>query len=83
MLEYNYMRKDQTYHLKNSLKGNKTLSLRETKMLTLLAVGHTNREIAEKFGISLHTVTTHIYNIFKKINAPNRLQATLWAAKYL
>ena len=83
MLEYNYMKKDKSYHLKNSLKDNTILSLRETKMLTLLAVGHTNREIAEKFGISLHMVTTHMYNIFKKINAPNRLQATLWAAKNL
>jgi DNA-binding CsgD family transcriptional regulator len=83
MLEYDYMKKDQTYPLENSLKGNKILSLRETKMLTLLAVGHTNREIAEKFDISLHTVTTHIYNIFQKINAPNRLQAALWAAKNL
>ena len=66
MLEYNYMKKDQTYHLKNRLKGNKILSARQTEILTLLAVGHTNREIAEQFGISLHTVKTHLYRALHK-----------------
>ena len=56
------------------------LTRRETEILAMVAVGAKNEEIAEKLCISPHTVKTHIYNIFKKIDVPNRLQAALWAA---
>ncbi len=59
------------------------LTPRESEILARLAVGATNGEIAEKFYISSHTVKTHLYNIYKKIDVPNRFQATLWAAKHL
>jgi LuxR family transcriptional regulator of csgAB operon len=59
------------------------LTPREIEILSLVALGAKNEEIAEKLFISSNTVKTHIYNIFKKINVPNRLQAALWAAKNL
>jgi LuxR family transcriptional regulator of csgAB operon len=62
---------------------NKILTNREIEILTIIAAGETNESIADKLCISSHTVKTHIYNIFKKINVPNRLQAALWAAKNL
>jgi DNA-binding NarL/FixJ family response regulator len=59
------------------------LTTREIEILGLIAVGASNAEMADKLFISLHTVKTHVYNIFKKINATNRLQAALWAANNL
>jgi len=59
------------------------LTSRETEILAMVAVGIKNEEIADRLCISPHTVKTHIYNIFKKISVPNRLQAALWAAKHL
>jgi len=59
------------------------LTQREIEILSLIAVGAKNEEIGEKLFVSTNTVKTHIYNIFKKINVSNRLQAALWAAKNL
>jgi LuxR family transcriptional regulator of csgAB operon len=59
------------------------LTQRELEILSMVVSGATNEEIAARVCISPHTVKTHIYNIFKKINVPNRLQAALWAAKNL
>jgi LuxR family transcriptional regulator, positive regulator of biofilm formation len=59
------------------------LTAREIEILTLIAAGTKNEQIADQLCISPHTVRTHIYNIFKKIDVPNRLQAALWAVKNL
>lgn len=59
------------------------LTEREKEILFMLFSGESNTEIADHFHISYHTVKTHIYNIYRKINAKNRFQATLWAAKNL
>jgi DNA-binding CsgD family transcriptional regulator len=57
------------------------LTPREKQILTMIAAGAANDEIAEGLYISIHTVKTHIYNIYNKIKVPNRIQAALWAAK--
>jgi LuxR family transcriptional regulator of csgAB operon len=66
-----------------SQKDASVLTRREIEILSLVAAGATNEEIANNLFISPNTVKTHIYNIFKKIHVPNRLQAALWAAKNL
>jgi LuxR family transcriptional regulator of csgAB operon len=61
----------------------KNLTAQQTKILAHIAVGATDEEIAEKLRISPHDVKTDIYDILAKIQAPNRLQAALWAATNL
>lgn len=68
---------------KSSKKICEELTERQVEILAMIAVGATNDEIADKLCISPHTVKTHLYKIFKKINVPNRVQAALWAAKNL
>jgi len=64
-------------------KASKILSQREIEILSLICIGATNEDIAQELSISPHTVKSHIYNIFSKIDVPNRLQAALWAGKNL
>jgi len=65
---------------KSSKNIREKLTQRQTEILALVAVGATNDDISDKLCISPHTVKNHLYNIFKKINVPNRVQAALWAA---
>lgn len=77
------------YVMRNTEQGDENgheesiLTARETEILAMISAGEKNEEIAEKLFISPNTVKTHIYNIFKKIDVPNRLQAALWAVKNL
>ena len=68
---------------KSSKSGSEDLTERQIEILALVAVGDSNDEIADKLCITPNTVKTHLYRIFKKINVPNRIQASLWAAKNL
>jgi len=68
---------------KSIKKGSDNLTERQFEILALVSVGATNDEISDRLCISPHTVKTHLYKIFRKINVPNRVQATLWAAQNL
>ena len=54
------------------------LTNREMEIISLLSVGSSNQQIADKLFVSEHTVKSHLYNIFRKINVHNRIQALNW-----
>lgn len=54
--------------------GKGDLSERETDVLRLIALGHTNTEIAEKLFISVRTVETHRAHIQQKLGASSRAE---------
>jgi DNA-binding CsgD family transcriptional regulator len=56
-----------------------SLSPRELEVLTLLACGQANSDVAAALGVSVHTVERHVANIFAKLNVTNRAGATAWA----
>lgn len=61
-------------HIKSSPKQETLLlSDRETEILEQLSKGMTNKNIAEKLFISPFTVKRHIENIYKKLQAQNRI----------
>jgi DNA-binding NarL/FixJ family response regulator len=55
------------------------LTEREREILSLIAVGRTNAEIAEELVISSKTVSNHVSNIFSKLQVVDRAQAALRA----
>lgn len=57
------------------------LSEREREILKLVATGATNQQIAGDLGISINTVKVHVRNIFGKIGAGSRTEATLYAVR--
>jgi two-component system response regulator NreC len=56
-----------------------TLSRRETDVLRLMALGHTNREIGEQLDLSIRTVETHRAHIQQKLGLSSRPQLTRYA----
>jgi LuxR family maltose regulon positive regulatory protein len=53
------------------------LSEREIEVLQLIAEGLTNQEIASRLFLSQNTIKVHTRNIYGKLNAHSRTQATL------
>ncbi|OAB28446.1 DNA-binding response regulator [Paenibacillus macquariensis subsp. defensor] len=55
------------------------LTTREREILTWVASGLTNKEIATQLGISDQTVKNHLKNILQKLHLENRVQLTRYA----
>jgi len=55
------------------------LSPRETEVLRLMALGHTNREIAEQLTLSVRTVETHRAHVQQKLGLDSRPELTRYA----
>ncbi|WP_054284977.1 helix-turn-helix transcriptional regulator [Gulbenkiania mobilis] len=59
------------------------LTRKEVKTLRLIAQGLSNQAIADQLFVSTHTVKTHIYNLYRKLNVNSRSQVVLWALRHL
>lgn len=58
------------------------LTAQELKVLSLIAKGNTNKEIASLLHLSGGTVRNYVSNIFSKLSLSNRAEATAYAVKH-
>ena len=52
-----------------------SLTLRESEVLPLLAMGYSNKQIGDKLCISVSTVKVHVQEILSNLKVRNRIQA--------
>jgi DNA-binding NarL/FixJ family response regulator len=57
------------------------LTARELEVLRLVAEGASNRDIAERFGLSESTVKNHLSSILHKLGVSNRTRAVFYASR--
>jgi DNA-binding CsgD family transcriptional regulator len=55
------------------------LTARESEVLSCLAAGMSNKQVARELGISVRTVTVHVSNLLRKTRTASRTEAALWA----
>lgn len=55
-----------------------TLTHREAEIVRLIAEGKRNNEIATTLHITVHTVETHLRNIYGKLDVRTRTEAASW-----
>ena len=57
------------------------LTQREMQVLRHVALGLSNKEIAQSLTISVETVKEHVQNILRKLAVSDRTQAAVWAVR--
>jgi DNA-binding NarL/FixJ family response regulator len=58
------------------------LTPREREVLTLLAEGLANKQIARRLGIAEKTVKAHLTRVFAALDVSDRTQAALWVTRH-
>lgn len=58
------------------------VSTREIEIIKLIALGLSNKQIADKLCLSLHTVNTHRKNILQKLRVNNTAGVVMFAVKH-
>jgi two-component system response regulator NreC len=59
--------------------GRSVVSDREAEVLRLMAIGHSNKEIADRLGISVKTVEVHKTNVMRKLGFRGRIDVVRYA----
>lgn len=57
------------------------LTTREQEVIDLIAQGRSNKQIAEKLSIAVHTVKSHVHDILEKLALHTRLELARYAIK--
>ena len=60
-----------------------SLTQRERQIVTLVAEGSSNKEIARALDVSEGTIKIHLHNVYKKLNVPNRTSLAALAFPHL
>jgi len=60
-------------------KGTELLSRREQEVVRCVAEGMSNREIAQRLGLTEHTVKNYLFRIFDKLGVSKRVEVVLYA----
>jgi DNA-binding NarL/FixJ family response regulator len=55
------------------------LTARETQILEMIELGRSNRDIADRLDIALHTVKSHVHNLFVKLGVSTRAEAAAFS----
>jgi DNA-binding CsgD family transcriptional regulator len=58
------------------------LTAREREVLSCLAAGMSNKQVARSLGISIRTVAVHVSNLLRKTRSASRTEAALWALRH-
>ena len=78
MLAEDYMRQMRQRGVEDSYE---LLTPREREILQMLGEGNSNKEVATKLNLSLHTVETHRGNILEKLNLHSTAEMILYAVR--
>jgi DNA-binding NarL/FixJ family response regulator len=79
VLANNYINKEYSGKYPNSVKLD--LTKRQREIVELISHGYSNKEIAEKFSVSVSTINAHRYNILKKLEVKNTAEMIAKAVK--
>jgi DNA-binding NarL/FixJ family response regulator len=61
--------------------GRRLLTKREEEVVKLVVEGFSNREAAQKLGLTEHTVSNYLFRIYDKIGISSRVELVLYALK--
>lgn len=75
----NHSSNAQPQEINPSAMVDSVLTKREWMIVSLVAKGAQNQEIANQLHISVNTVKTHIYSIFRKTKCRNRVELITWS----
>jgi two-component system, NarL family, nitrate/nitrite response regulator NarL len=60
-------------------QGHVLLTKREIDVVKLVVDGHTNRDVAQKLGLTEHTVGNYLFRIYEKLGISSRVELVLYS----